>query len=72
MRINMLKLVEYLGARYCPTVRMEDQDFQDGTYSIRDYSGGNVDDAYDMGVQDGRQMFIETLLKKIEAGEFND
>jgi len=39
--------------------------FDDPSFSTFDYSGGNIDDAYSLGLDDGEISFARELLKKI-------
>ena len=65
------KILAYLQTNFHVTSRMEEADSGEWA-GISDYCGGNMDDAYDMGNTDGKMYFIQRLINKIEAGEFND
>ena len=53
------KLIQYLKELANGEVRSDDEEF-----NPQDYAGGNFDDAYSMGVEDGTTLFARELLRK--------
>lgn len=54
------KLKEYLEKLSAQSTVLENMDNND---CIHDWAGGNIDDAYDMGIEDGQTLLARELLK---------
>lgn len=60
MEADMEKLLQLIRSTAAETARSDDEDFM-----VQDYAGGNIDDAYEMGVDDGGIQFARTLLSML-------
>lgn len=58
------KLVEKIEAQAAKSAHFDREDF-----NACDYSGGNFDDAYSLGVSDGETSFARDLLMIFEEGD---